>query len=154
MPKIIFYKTAPLEVEKTLFSLIDKTLKKNLNSILIFEDNKKLDLINDFLWVHKQDSFLPHLKNDDEVSTEIDIPIYLTTKEENPYDAKILFSIDGYIPKKIDNFERLIFIIDANDNILTEKYKKYYLEIKSDFKDIVFYKRNENGGWEENNFMR
>ena len=65
MPEIIFYKTAPLEVEKTLFSLIDKTLKKNLNSILIFEDNKKLDLINDFLWVHKQDSFLPHLKNDD-----------------------------------------------------------------------------------------
>ena len=154
MPKIIFYKTAPLEVEKTLFSLIDKTLKKNLNSILIFEDNKKLDLINDFLWVHKQDSFLPHLKNDDEVSTEIDIPIYLTTKEENPYDAEILFSIDGYIPKKIDNFDRLIFIIDANDNILNEKYKKYYLEIKSDFKDIVFYKRNENGGWEKNNFMR
>ena len=65
MPEIIFYKTAPLEVEKTLFNLIDKTLKKNLNSILIFEDNKKLDLINDFLWVHKQDSFLPHLKNDD-----------------------------------------------------------------------------------------
>ena len=154
MPEIIFYKTAPLEVEKTLFNLIDKTLKKNLNSILIFEDNKKLDLINDFLWVHKQDSFLPHLKNDDEVSTEIDIPIYLTTKEENPYDAKILFSIDGYITKKIDNFERLIFIIDANDKILTEKYKKYYLEIKSDFKDIVFYKKNENGGWEENNFMR
>ena len=45
MPEFIFYKTAPLEVEKTLFSLIDKTLKKNLNSILIFEDNKKLDLI-------------------------------------------------------------------------------------------------------------
>ena len=65
-----------------------------------------------------------------------------------------MFSIDGYIPKKIDNFDRLIFIIDANDNILNEKYKKYYLEIKSDFKDIVFYKKNENGGWEENNFMR
>ena len=154
MPEIIFYKTAPLEVEKTLFGLIDKALKNNLNSILIFEDNKKLNLINDFLWTHKQNSFLPHLKDDDEVSTEIDIPIYLTTKEENPYDAKIFFSIDGYVPKKIDNYERLIFIIDSNDDILNEKYKKYYLEIRSDFKDIVFYEKNDNGGWEENNFMR
>ncbi|MEC7380952.1 MAG: DNA polymerase III subunit chi [Pseudomonadota bacterium] len=154
MPEFIFYKTAPLEVEKTLYSLVDKALRKEFNSILIFEDEEKLRLVDEFLWTYKQDSFLPHLKIGDALDTELNIPIYLTTKDENPFNARIFFSIDGYIPEKVDEFDRLVFIVDSNDRFLNDKYKNYYLEIKSDFKDIVFYKKSEDGLWKENNFMR
>ena len=80
--------------------------------------------------------------------------IDLSTKNENPYEAELLFSIDGFLPDNINNFERLIIIIDANDKILLEKYKKYYLDINKDFEDIVFYKSDDNGKWIEENFMR
>ena len=153
MPEILFYKTLPLEVEKTFYSLAEKSNEKGLISVAIFNDEEKLDLINDFLWTNKQDSFLPHIKRSDEIVTDFSIPLYLTTEEENPYNAEILFSIDGYIPKKIDSWERLIFIADQNDNALLEKYKKFYETIKEDFKKIIFYKKTENGKWAEDNFM-
>ena len=153
MPEILFYKTLPLEVEKTFYSLAEKSNEKGLISVAIFNDEEKLDLINDFLWTNKQDSFLPHIKRSDEIVTDFSIPLYLTTEEENPYNAEILFSIDGYIPKKIDSWERLIFIADPNDNVLLEKYKKFYETIKKDFKKINFYKKTENGKWAEDNFM-
>mgnify|MGYP001279270940 FL=1 len=153
MPEILFYKTLPLEVEKTFYSLVEKSNEKGLISVAIFNNEEKLDLINDFLWTNKQDSFLPHVKRSDEIVTDFSIPLYLTTEEENPYNAEILFSIDGYIPKKIDSWERLIFIADPNDNALLEKYKKFYETIKRDFKKINFYKKTENGKWAEDNFM-
>ena len=111
-------------------------------------------MIDEKLWTHKQNSFLPHLSEDEEISDELDIPIYLSTKNENPYKAELLFSIDGFLPDNINNFERVVIIIDANDKILLEKYKKYYLDVNKDFEDIVFYKSDDNGKWIEENFMR
>ena len=154
MTQIIFYSSAPLRVENTLFTLIEKSLEKGLKSLLLFLDKEKCSVIDEKLWTYKQNSFLPHLSEDDEISDEIDVPIYLSTKNENPYEAELLFSIDGFLPDNINNFERLIIIIDANDTILLEKYKKYYLDINKDFEDIVFYKSNDNGKWIEENFMR
>ena len=154
MPEIFFYKTLPLEVEKTFYSLVEKSIEMGLVSIAIFNDNEKLDLIDDFLWINKQDSFLPHVKRSDEILTDLSIPLYLTTEDENPYNAKVLFCIDGYIPKEIDSWERLIFISDSNDDILLEKFKNFYEKIKKDFKEIVFYKNTEDGKWAEDNFMR
>ena len=154
MPEIFFYKTLPLEVEKTFYSLVEKSIEMGLISIAIFSDKEKLDIIDDFLWINKQDSFLPHVKRSDEILTDLSIPLYLTTEDENPYNAKVLFCIDGYIPKEIDNWERLIFISDSNDDILLEKYKNFYDKIKKDFKEIVFYKNTEDGKWAEDNFMR
>jgi len=152
--QIIFYSSAPLQVENTLFTLIEKSLEKGYKSLLLFLDKEKCSEIDEKLWTYKQNSFLPHLSEDEEISNEIDIPIYLTTKNENPYEAELLFSIDGSIPDNINNLERLIIIIDANDKILLEKYKKYYLDINKKFEDIVFYKSDDDGKWIEENFMR
>ena len=118
MTQIIFYSSAPLQVENTLFTLIEKSLEKGYKSLLLFLDKEKCLEIDEKLWTYKQNSFLPHLSEDEEISDEIDIPIYLTTKNENPYEAELLFSIDGYMPDNINNFKRLIIIIDTNDKIL------------------------------------
>ena len=154
MTQIIFYSSAPLRVENTLFTLIEKSLEKGFKSLLLFLDKENCSAIDEKLWTYKQNSFLPHLSECEEISNEIDIPIYLTTKNENPYEAELLFSIDGSIPDNINNLERLIIIIDANDKILLEKYKKYYLDINKKFEDIVFYKSDDDGKWIEENFMR
>ena len=138
MTQIIFYSSAPLQVENTLFALIEKSIEKGYKSLLLFLDKEKCSMIDEKLWTYKQNSFLPHLSEDEEISNEVDIPIYLSTKNENPYEAEILFSIDGFLPDNINNFERVIIIIDTNDKILLEKYKKYYLDINKDFEDIGF----------------
>ena len=154
MTQIIFYCTAPLQVEKTLFTLLEKSLEKGNKSLLLFRDKEKCLSINEQLWTYKQNSFLPHLSEDDEIYDDIDIPVYLSTKNENPFKAELLFSIDGFLPDNIDHFERIIIIIDINDELLHEIYKNYYLDINENFEDIVFYKSDDNGKWIEKNFMR
>ena len=154
MTQIIFYSTAPLQVEKTLFTLLEKSLEKGNKSLLLFKDKEKCLSINEQLWTYKQNSFLPHISEDDQIYDNIDVPVYLSTKNENPFKAELLFSIDGFLPDNIDHFERVIIIIDVNDELLNEKYKNYYLDIKQNFEDIVFYKSDDNGKWIEKNFMR
>ena len=154
MTQIIFYSTAPLQVEKTLFALLEKSLEKGNKSLLLFKDKEKCLSINEQLWTYKQNSFLPHISEDDQIYDNIDVPVYLSTKNENPFKAELLFSIDGYLPDNIQNFERVIIIIDVNDELLNEKYKNYYLDINKNFEDIVFYKSDDNGKWIEKNFMR
>ena len=154
MTQIIFYSTAPLQVEKTLFTLLEKSLEKGNKSLLLFKDKEKCLSINEQLWTYKQNAFLPHISEDDQIYDNIDIPVYLSTKNENPFKAELLFSIDGFLPDNIDHFERVIIIIDVNDEILNEKYKNYYLDINKNFEDIVFYKSDDNGKWIEKNFMR
>jgi len=152
--QIIFYSTAPLQVEKTLFALLEKSLEKGNRSLLLFKDKEKCLSINEQLWTYKQNSFLPHISEDDQIYDNIDVPVYLSTKNENPFKAELLFSIDGFLPDNIDHFERVIIIIDVNDELLNEKYKNYYLDINKNFEDIVFYKSDDNGKWIEKNFMR
>ena len=41
MTQIIFYSTAPLQVENTLFALIEKSLEKGYKSLLLFIDKEK-----------------------------------------------------------------------------------------------------------------
>ena len=154
MTQIIFYSTAPLQVEKTLFALLEKSLEKGNKSLLLFKDKEKCLSINEQLWTYKQNSFLPHILEDDQIYDNIDVPVYLSTKNENPFKAELLFSIDGFLPDNIDHFERVIIIIDVNDELLNEKYKNYYLDINKNFEDIVFYKSDDNGKWIEKNFMR
>ena len=154
MTQIIFYSTAPLQVEKTLFALLEKSLEKGNKSLLLFKDKEKCLSINEQLWTYKQNSFLPHISEDDQIYDNIDVPVYLSTKNENPFKAELLFSIDGFLPDNIDHFERVIIIIDVNDELLNEKYKNYYLDINNNFEDIVFYKSDDNGKWIEKNFMR
>ena len=154
MTQIIFYSTAPLQVEKTLFALLEKSIEKGNKSLLLFKDKEKCSLINEQLWTYKQNSFLPHISEDEKIYDDIDVPVYLSTKNENPFKAELLFSIDGFLPDNIDHFERVIIIIDINDELLNEKYKNYYLDINKNFEDIVFYKSDDNGKWIEKNFMR
>ena len=117
MTQIIFYSTAPLQVEKTLFALLEKSLEKGNKSLLLFKDKEKCLSINEQLWTYKQNSFLPHISEDDQIYDNIDVPVYLSTKNENPFKAELLFSIDGFLPDNIDHFERVIIIIDVNDEI-------------------------------------
>ena len=154
MTQIVFYRTAPLKLEKTLISLLEKSYEGNHNSLILFENKENCSKINELLWTYDEETFLAHTFEDDTICNSIKIPIHLSTKFDSEYKANLLFLVDGFIPGEIKFFERVIIIIDVNDNILMQKYKNYYHEIKSNYKDIVFYKFTDNGKWIKENFMR
>ena len=82
MTQIIFYSTAPLQVEKTLFALLEKSLEKGNKSLLLFKDKEKCLSINEQLWTYKQNSFLPHISEDDQI---YDLSLIHISEPTRPY---------------------------------------------------------------------
>ena len=104
MSEIFFYKLKNSSSELFLTSLIEKSLDNNWNSVVLFDSIERMEEINDLLWSYKDTSFLPHGSENDENSKFH--RVYLTCKEENPNDSKVIFSIDGLLIKNINSWKQ------------------------------------------------
>ena len=91
-----------------------------------------MEEINDLLWSYKDTSFLPHGSENDENSKFH--RVYLTCKEENPNDSKVIFSIDGLLIKNINSWKRCVYIFNEINNGIkinfTIKFSYIFLYLK------------------------
>ena len=151
MTEFAFYKTSNFRVDETFYVLVQKALEKNMNSVVIFETKEALKDISIMLWSKKPESFLPHSIERDNLGN--DSPIYLTTREDNPNKAEIIFSPEGVLIKKSKNWKRCIYIFDHDDNSSFDRLKEYYFLLENSKEKIELYEQKK-GNWIKNNFMR
>ena len=151
MTEFAFYKTSDSRVDEAFYVLAQKALERHLNSVVIFETKEALKDISIMLWSKKPESFLPHSIERDNLGN--DSPIYLTTKEDNPNKAEIIFSPEGVLIKKSKNWKRCIYIFDHDDNSSFDRLKEYYFLLENSKEKIELYEQNK-GNWIKNNFMR
>ncbi len=151
MTEFAFYKTSDSRVDEAFYVLAQKALERHLNSVVIFETKEALKDISIMLWSKKPESFLPHSIERDNLGN--DSPIYLTTKEDNPNKAEIIFSPEGVLIKKSKNWKRCIYIFDQDDIGTFERLRQHYFLLENSKEKIEFYEQNK-GNWIKNNFMR
>ena len=60
MTEIFFYKLKNLSIELFLISLIEKSISKNLNSLVLLDNIERMEEINDLMWTFNDTSFIPH----------------------------------------------------------------------------------------------
>ncbi|GIR16337.1 MAG: hypothetical protein CM15mP29_3250 [Alphaproteobacteria bacterium] len=84
-----FYKLKNSSSELFLTSLIEKSLDNNWNSVVLFDSIERMEEINDLLCLIKIHLSFPHGSENDENSKFH--RVYLTCKEENPNDSKVIF---------------------------------------------------------------
>ena len=151
MTEFAFYKTSDSRVDEAFYVLAQKALERHLNSVVIFETKEALKDISIMLWSKKPESFLPHSIERDNLGN--DSPIYLTTREDNPNKAEIIFSPEGVLIKKLKNWKRCIYIFDQDDIGTFERLREHYFLLENSKEKIEFYEQNK-GNWIKNNFMR
>jgi len=64
-PSINFYHFTTTNLEKSLFSILQKAYKANMNSVVLAENELKAVEIDNALWSLGRISFLPHCLNSD-----------------------------------------------------------------------------------------
>ena len=93
MTEINFYHLTRSSLEQALPELLDKTLARGWRAVVMAGSQERVEALTQHLWTYRADSFLPHGSKKD--GRAEDQPIWLTTDDERPNKADVLFLTDG-----------------------------------------------------------
>lgn len=148
MADISFYHLTHSSVVDALRSLLGKALESDKQVLLYHNDVAMLKMLDDALWEHPADSFLPHgLDSDEAPETQ---PILLTSKEENLNEAEFLFTLDGCEPDFAAQFERCFDMFDGKDEQAVGRARLRWKAYASNADNSLHYwKQDGQGKWKK-----
>ena len=149
MTEIFFYKLKNLSIELFLISLIEKSISKNWNSLVLLDNIERMEEINDLMWTFNDTSFIPHGSQSDLNPDKH--KVYLTCNEENLNNSSVIFSIDGIIINQPDNWKRCIYIFNEQNLKVTDELESYKRGIEDLNYDLKSFEQDNNGKWISNN---
>ncbi len=115
MGAIYFYHLTQSPLEATLPTLLTKARAAGWRIVVRGTDAKRLDWLDDKLWLLSDDSFLAHGAAGGEYDG--DQPILLTTADDMPNGASCLMAVDGaaVAPSEVAALDRVCILFDGND---------------------------------------
>jgi DNA polymerase III subunit chi len=148
MAELWFYHLERSELERALPPLLEKCLERGWRALVRGGSPERLDALDATLWTFRDDSFLPHARDDGRADVARP-PIVLTEKPGNPNSAKALFLIDGAEPGDLAGFERACLIFDGRDEAALELARSRWKEAKSAGISASYWRENAAGKWEK-----
>lgn len=148
MTEILFYHLTERTLEQTLPGLLEKSLERGWNAIVQASSTERIEALDGLLWSYRDDSFLAHSSTRD--GSEIRQPVWLTTENDNPNEAKIRFLVDGATIDDPSGYDRLVYIFDGHDNSEVEFARSCWkVHKEQDNTDLTYWQQKENGAWEK-----
>jgi DNA polymerase-3 subunit chi len=147
MTRVDFYHLQTSNIENTLPKLLDKAYASGKKILVKIGNEERVEFLNTHLWAYDEQSFLPHGSKKDG-NSEMQ-PIWLTSQEDNPNNATILFLVDGAMCNidKISAFERILNIFDDNDKEALAWSREFWKNIKSQGNECYYWQQDEKGTW-------
>lgn len=143
MAEIRFYHLTRASLEHVLPELLEKTLERGWRAVVIAGSQERTEALTQYLWTYKQDSFLPH-GNAKDGNPEMQ-PIWLTTEDERPNGASVLFLTDGAQSRRIGDYERVCDIFDGNDSQALAAARQRWLECKAANHTLSYWQQSDRG---------
>lgn len=147
MTEVLFYHLQTLPLERVLPDLLERSLARGWRAIVKAGGAERLEALNTSLWTYRELSFLPHGSHEDGPPAEQ--PIFLTTEDENPNDAKVLFLVDGAAPTDVTGYERCVLMFDGQNPEAVAQARQHWSALKAEGHDATYWLQNETGGWEK-----
>lgn len=147
MTQIDFYHLQQKTLEDVLPILLEKAYKLKQNILIKVGTEERVEFLNAHLWSFEESSFLPHgSKKDGFANLQ---PIWLTSGEDNPNQAKYLFLVDGakISLENLTSFERVFNIFDGNNPQAVQEARQFWKDLKSASLNVNYWKQDENGKW-------
>jgi DNA polymerase III subunit chi len=94
MKACIFHDTSPGQQDRKLFEVVEHSYNNHARVLIYAQNEERAAAIDRFLWILKQESFIPHgvfVRNEPDSS----VTIAIVTEEINPVDAHVLIA-DGH----------------------------------------------------------
>jgi len=139
-----FYHLESSTVEGVLPGLLEKTRQKGWRA-LVKLPQEKLKEMDDYLWTYKDDSFLPHGRDDEPLSDRQ--PICLTSSAEQSGGAACVILLDQSDIAMEDAVVRCIILIDGqkSENVSHERLR--WKRLKGEGAKMSYWQQNDRGEW-------
>lgn len=147
MTEVLFYHLERRPLERVLPSLLEKTLERGWKAVVRSGNEERLEALDIALWTYRDDSFLPHgMRKDGNAELQ---PIYLTTGEETPNGAAIVFLVDGAETEAFSEFSRVVYLFDGRDADAVSLARRQWKAAKAAQCTVTYWQQSAQGRWEK-----
>ena len=146
MVQVLFYHLNRSKVQEALPKLLEKTLEQSKRAVVITETDKEIEALNEYLWVYKAESWLPHGSYRDLFPENQ--PIFLTKSPPIKNGASYLFLINGAVLESIEEFQRCFILFDKNNSEAIQSARDLWLIYKEKKYDVTYWQEARSGGWD------
>ena len=147
MTEVLFYHLTESRVEDALPSLVERSLERGWRVALEFADPELCDRIDRHLWTFRDDSFVPHGRDEEEGAA--DQPVLLTLAPENPNRAQIRFLVGNADGGALDGYARVAVMFDGHDEAQLVHARTRWKALKAAAHQLTYWKQDSNGRWQK-----
>ncbi|MDR3440630.1 DNA polymerase III subunit chi [Telmatospirillum sp.] len=146
-PRVGFYHLQKTSLEQALPRLLEKVLESRQRALVMAGSAERVAFLDSMLWTADPSSWIPHgTTRDGDADCQ---PIYLTDRDENPNNAKVLLLTDGVVCDRVGDFSRCLNLFDGKDEVALNAARALWKEWKGLGYDLTYYQQTDRGGWLE-----
>ena len=146
MTEIRFYHLELASTDQVLPQLVAKALQTGQNVLIKVMNDQELNRLSDHLWTFDPASFIPHGVPNDPHSK--DHPVFLTTADENPNEAHILFTTNMAEYLEFNSYQMVCALFDGKNDKALSAARTLWKSLK-DSSHILTYWQQGAKGWEK-----
>lgn len=146
-PEYWFYHLEASTLKGVLPELLTKTLAKGWRALVRFPDGTELTDWDEYLWTFRDDSFLPHGREDRGRSDQQPVLLANQTDMAEGFDA--VFLIDGADVASLDDVSRVMIMIDGRSEQAVQRERKRWKSLGDQGATMSYWQQGEGGGWEK-----
>lgn len=149
MTRVDFYHLQKQSLEEVLPKLLEKAYQTGNKTVLKIGNEQRVEFINTHLWTYNDQSFLPHGSRKDGNAAEQ--PIWLTSDDDNPNQATLLFLVDGAqkSPEELTAFDRVFNIFDGHSEPALAQARQFWKTLKTSDVELHYWQQDDAGRWTE-----
>ncbi|MGQ0742246.1 MAG: DNA polymerase III subunit chi [Alphaproteobacteria bacterium] len=152
MAEALFYQLESRPLEDVLPGLLEKTRERGQRAVVRVGNAERLAALDAHLWTYSESAFLGHGTAADG-HAELQ-PVYLTTEDENPNSAEVIFFVGGALPEdwtsdKLKAHLRVVVLFDGRDAAALESARLSLQSAIAAGFDSTFWKQVTGGKWEK-----
>ena len=140
-----FYHLRQRPLEAALPLLLEKTIERGWKAVVRVDSPERLKALDDALWTYRDDSFLPHGTRED--GRPESQPIFLTTDEDRPNEADVLFLADAAPITAAEAYRRVVLLFDGEDEEQLLAARGAWKRAREAGQEAAYWQQDEGGRW-------
>jgi DNA polymerase-3 subunit chi len=152
MAETLFYHLERRTLEDVLPGLLERTRERAWRAVVRIGSAERMETLDAHLWTFSEQSFLAHgTAAEGHASKQ---PIYLTTEDENPNSAQVLFLVGGaqiadWSVASLKGFSRIVLMFDGREGEAVDYARAAWRNAKDAGHDVTYWKESPSGKWEK-----
>jgi DNA polymerase-3 subunit chi len=143
--EVWFYHLERTSLDQALPELLEKTLARNWRALVRSTAAERIEHLDGWLWTYRDDAFLPHGVDGEPMADRQ--PVLITTRMDNPNQARALFLIDGAEPGDLSDYARCVLLFDGRDEAAVAAARGRWRAFKDAGCEISYWRQGESSGW-------